>query len=97
MKGDIIPRASIWMLCAAVIICLGYSILVLSAKPAYATPVCEPEDCAIVQNHYGQQLCQTMYHENMQSVDCPLDSNDPDVYRVYCADGNFIDANCSTF
>lgn len=95
MRDKLIGKASVWILCAIVMGgCLGYSTLVLSARPAYADTVCEPEDCTLVRQQIAPDFCAT--DQGVRNVVCPL-SNNPDLFIVVCNDGQQFTGDCSGF
>jgi hypothetical protein len=95
MRDKLIRKASVWISCAVVMGCFGYSTLVLSAKPAYASgPICEPEDCTLLSQGGGAAMC--VNHHGFQFDICPI-KNFPDSFLVRCNDGFEIVGNCSTF
>jgi hypothetical protein len=95
MKDKLLRRASVWISCAVVVGCLGYSTLVLSAKPAYADTVCEPEDCDYVWQTIGPAVCAP--HGGVNDVFCPLDPSLPDSFSIFCNDGYNTHGDCSGF
>jgi hypothetical protein len=96
MRDKSIRKVGVWILCAVVIGCLGYSTLVLSARPAYADTVCEPEDCTLVRQQIGPAVCQQ--YQGFRSAACPAGPSMPDTFIVFCNDGQqHLIGSCSTF
>ena len=95
MRDKMIRKAFMWMFCTVVISGLGYSALVLSAKPAYADTVCEPEDCTYVEQFISPRLCRN--DGGVCFVTCPFNSTYPNDYAVYCNDYYSELDNCTNF
>jgi hypothetical protein len=95
MRDKLIRKVTIWMSCAVVIGSLGYSTLVLSAKPAYADTVCEPEDCTYLTQTVAPSICST--HRGVQVVLCPFSQTSPDAWQIRCNDTYVLNGNCSGF
>jgi hypothetical protein len=94
MRNKFARKVSMWIFAVAVIAGLGYSALVLAARPAYADTVCEPEDCTIVRQQIAQPFCSD--RGGVKYVICP-DPGSPDLWFVFCEDGTEINGNCSSF
>jgi hypothetical protein len=97
MRDKLIRKASVWVLCAVVVGCLGYSMLVLTARPAYGGTVCEPEDCTLVTQQIGPGFCAVEGRGGFRGAVCPDNPNYPDVFIVYCRNGEMLQGDCSTF
>jgi hypothetical protein len=71
---------------------LGYSVLALcSPKPAFASgPVCEPEDCALIEQA-APQIC---LGTGVKSVECNSNS---DTFIVWCDSGREVPGTCADF
>lgn len=88
-----IKKLGAYVLSAAFLACLSYSVLTLAAKPTYADTVCEAEDCAILEE-LGPSECST--HGGFNHLVCPRPGN-PDWADIYCNNGSDIQINCSQF
>src|ERR1700730_2421228 len=98
MKNKVSRKVGLWALGTVVLTGLGYSTLVLTAKPAYADTVCEPEDCALIVQT-AQADCVGLHHGGVRSVVCPLSSTAPgnNQWHYYCNDGTDVGGDCTSF
>jgi hypothetical protein len=87
-------KVGLWVLIAVVTAGLGYSMAVISAPPAYADTVCEPEDCVIV-GHIAKSVC--LSHAGVNFVSCPENASLPNNYLIFCNDGYGTGSDCSNF
>jgi hypothetical protein len=91
MKNKFARKVCLWMFSAVVMAGLGYSALVLAARPAYADTVCEAEDCAIVEEA-ATEACSA--HQGVRFVKC---SSSSDNWSFECTDFSGANGNCSNF
>jgi len=84
--GEIVVRVGKWF-CGAVVGCgLAYSILILTATPAFA---CTPADCSNI-NVVAESMCETASYGHAVSVTCP---NSTGGFTIECTSGE-INSDC---
>jgi hypothetical protein len=93
MKSEAIRKGSVWVLCLFVLGGLVYSIGVLTAQPAYADSVCEPEDCAQLAQYILPAVCQS--HRGVEEVLCPDSPTYPNNFSFVCNDGFSGGGDCT--
>src|SRR5882762_6059787 len=99
MKDRLVREVWLWGVWGGVLGGLGYSTVVGGGQPVYASSsVCEPEDCAIVEQA-AQGYCMAQGHGGASGVVCPLSSTPPgnNLWVINCNDGTILPGDCTNF
>jgi hypothetical protein len=91
MKRKMIWNVGRWVLYAAVLTGLAYSVIVVTAPPALAFN-CTPSECSNIAAN-AENICLEFGYGNVTHVYCPINSGDPGQYEIHCQYGIIVD-NC---